>query len=481
MSRQPRYLFSSVLIPNPAPTVPKVPYLSFRSAIGRKPPVTTEICGERSDSPATSRVVWAIERDERSRMKTTTDANCLEFMIAKVGSVSSLSMERIQMVDLKGLTARIRPELDEAISRVVDSGIFIGGEEVYEFSNELADELNDGNLDDEMFVVPCANGTDALQIALMALGVGAGDEVITPTFTFISTVEVIALLGAKPVLVDVNPDTFNIDCAAVEAAITDLTKAIIPVHLFGQCADMGRLIEISDKHNIHLVEDTAQSLMSIYCDENGVSGKAGTFGVCGTTSFFPSKNLGCMGDGGAIFTRSGDLAKLLRSIATHGSLNKYSHEEIGVNSRLDAMQAAILRVKLKQLKQYNRARLEAANRYDELLKDVEWVDIPFRDPRSSHVFNQYTIKLNSKSCSTNNEIQKLLKADGIPTGIYYPTPIHLQPAYICYGYAKGDFPVSEKLSQMVLSLPMHTELCEEQQEHIIKRLIAAIEKCNQWT
>ena len=469
--------------------VPKVPYLSLRSAIGRKPPVTIETCGDRNDSAAMSRVVWAIEKDEKkglqtkinTRMKTETDANCFEFMLAKVGSVSSLSMERIQMVDLKGLTARIRPELDEAISRVVDSGIFIGGEEVYEFSNELADELNDGNLDDEMFVVPCANGTDALQIALMALGVGAGDEVITPTFTFISTVEVIALLGAKPVLVDVNPDTFNIDCAAVEAAITDLTKAIIPVHLFGQCADMGRLIEISDKHNIHLVEDTAQSLMSIYCDENGVSGKAGTFGVCGTTSFFPSKNLGCMGDGGAIFTRSGDLAKLLRSIATHGSLNKYSHEEIGVNSRLDAMQAAILRVKLKQLKQYNRARLEAANRYDELLKDVEWVDIPFRDPRSSHVFNQYTIKLNSKSCSTNNEIQKLLKADGIPTGIYYPTPIHLQPAYICYGYAKGDFPVSEKLSQMVLSLPMHTELCEEQQEHIIKRLIAAIEKCNPWT
>ena len=470
-------------MPNPAPTVPKVPYLSLRSAMGRKPPATTEICGERSDSPAMSRVVWAIEKDDKStqlaKMKTEADANCLEFMLAKVGSVSSLSMERIQMVDLKGLTARIRPELDEAISRVVDSGIFIGGEEVEKFSEELGEVLGEDQAD--VFVVPCANGTDALQIALMALGVGAGDEVITPTFTFISTVEVISLLGAKPVLVDINPDTFNIDCEAAEAAITDLTKAIIPVHLFGQCADMGRLMEISKKHDIPLVEDTAQSLSSISCDENGVSGKAGTFGVCGTTSFFPSKNLGCMGDGGAIFTSSKDFASLLKTIATHGSQVKYEHNEIGVNSRLDAMQAAILRVKLEHLKNYNRARVEAANRYDDLLKDVEWVDIPVRDTRSTHVFNQYTIKLNSRSSCINKEIQMLLKVDGIPSGIYYPTPIHLQPAYLCYGYLEGDFPVSEKLSQMVLSLPMHTELCAEQQEHIIKRLIAAIEKCNQWT
>ena len=373
------------------------------------------------------------------------------------------------MVDLEAQTARIRPEIDRAIARVLDSSKFIGGDEVNAFSKELGEQL------DGAFVIPCANGTDALQIALMANGIGPGDEVIVPSFTFISPAEVIAVLGAQPVLVDVYPDTFNIDCEAVEAAITARTKAIIPVHLFGQCADMGKLMKIAKKHKLALIEDTAQSLMSIYCDAEGLSGKAGTFWSCGTTSFFPSKNLGCFGDGGAIITRSVDFASLLENIANHGSESKYDHECVGVNSRLDALQAAILRVKLKHLKEYNKARLEAANRYDELLKDVVGITIPFRDPRSSHVFHQYTIKIDPFYTS-NKEIQAELKKSDVPTAIYYPTPIHLQKGYSWVDNRKGDFPVSEKLSQTVLSLPMHTELSAEQQEYIVERLIAAIKK-----
>jgi UDP-2-acetamido-2-deoxy-ribo-hexuluronate aminotransferase len=378
-------------------------------------------------------------------------------------------MKRIQMVDLEAQTARIRPEIDRAIARVLDSSKFIGGDEVNAFSEELGEQL------DGAFVTTCANGTDALQIALMAMGVGPGDEVIVPTFTFISPVEVIALLGAKPVLVDVYPDTFNIDCEAVEAAITDRTKVVLPVHLFGQCADMGKLLKIVKKHDLHILEDTAQSLMSIYCDNEGLSGKAGTFWGCGTTSFFPSKNLGCFGDGGAIITHSLDFASLLETIANHGSDFKYEHECVGVNSRLDAVQAAILRVKLKHLKEYNKARLEAANRYDELLKNVVGVTIPFRDARSSHVFHQYTVTIDPFYTS-NEKVQTELKLADIPTAIYYPTPIHLQKGYGWLDYRKGDFPVSEKLSQTVLSLPMHTELSAEQQEYIVERLKATLAK-----
>ncbi len=390
-------------------------------------------------------------------------------MAAKLGSVSSLLMKRIQMVDLEGQTARIRPQIDETIARVLDSSKYIGGEEVSSFAKELSEDLDDA------FVIPCANGTDALQIALMSLGIGPGDDVIVPTFTFISPVEVITLLGANPVLVDVYPDSFNIDCEAVEEAITDRTKAIVSVHLFGQCANMGKLMSIAEKHNQPIVEDTAQSLTSIYCDEHGLSGKAGTIGTIGTTSFFPSKNLGCFGDGGAIITRSEELASEFRTITNHGSKVRYNHSSLGVNSRLDALQAAILRVKLRELEDYNKRRREAALRYDNLLEGCDGVEIPQRNKRSSHVFHQYTVKLQG---ANNAQIQSELAADDIPVAIYYPTPIHLQPAYSSLGYSEGNFPVSEKLSKTVLSLPMHTELSAAQQEHIVDRLKAAITK---WT
>ncbi len=373
------------------------------------------------------------------------------------------------MVDLEGQTARIRPKIDEEIARVLDSSKYIGGEEVRLFAKELSEEL------DEAFVIPCANGTDALQIALMSLGIGPGDEVIVPTFTFISPVEVIVLLGAKPVFVDVYPDSFNIDCEAVEEAITDRTKVIVAVHLFGQCADMGKVMSIAEKHNIPIVEDTAQSLTSIYCDEHGLSGKAGTIGTIGTTSFFPSKNLGCFGDGGAVITRSEELASECRTITNHGSMVRYNHSSVGVNSRLDALQAVILRVKLRELEDYNKRRKEAALRYDNLLEGFDGVRMPQRHKRSSHVFHQYTVKLQG---TNNTQIQRELAEEDIPVAIYYPTPIHLQPAYSSLGYSEGDFPVSEKLSKTVLSLPMHTELSAEQQEHIVDRLKAAITK---WT
>lgn len=385
-------------------------------------------------------------------------------------------MKKLQMVDLKGQMERIRPELDEAVARVMDSGRFIGGPEVEAFAEELSEEL------DGAFVVPCANGTDALQIALMALGVGPGDEVITPAFTFISTVEVVMLLGAKPVLVDVDARTFHIDPLAVEAAITEKTKAVIPVHLFGQCAFMGDLMAVAERHGVPVIEDTAQSLLSIYCDENGVSGKAGTIGLCGTTSFFPSKNLGCMGDGGAIFTRSEEFAKKVKTIANHGSQERYKHLEVGVNSRLDSLQAAMLRVKLPHLKDYNAARFKAACKYDELLSELSGaglIQVPARDKRSSHVFNQYTIKLCDKlieSGVTNVEVRDELADLGVPSAIYYPMGIHEQEAFAGLGYKKGDMPVSEKLSKTVLSLPMHTELSDTQQLSVVAGLKKVIKK-----
>ena len=356
------------------------------------------------------------------------------------------------MVDLNGLMNHIRPELDDAIKRVLDSERFIGGEEVEAFSKELTSalSLNEGKtmggLSDDVFIVPCANGTDALQIALMALEIGPGDEVITPAFTFISTVEVIALLGAKAVLVDVQADTFNIDCHAVEKAITEKTKAIIPVHLFGQCADMGALMEISNKTGIPIIEDTAQSLLSTYCDDQGKSGRAGLFGAFGTTSFFPSKNLGCIGDGGALFTRDKNLAQTAKSITNHGGLKRYQHDRVGLNSRLDALQAAVLRVKLPHLKMHISQRQNAAAIYDDLLKNVDEVVIPVRDEKSSHVFNQYTIKLEGE---IRDELARGLAEDGVPTSVYYPKGIHEQKAFEGLGYKTGDFPMTEKLSKTV--------------------------------
>ena len=381
------------------------------------------------------------------------------------------------MVDLNGLMDRIRPELDAAIKRVLDSGRFIGGEEVDAFSKELTSAMclhegkTIGGLSDDVFIVPCANGTDALQIALMALGVGPGDEVITPAFTFISTVEVIALLGAKAVLVDVQSDTFNIDCHAVEKAITEKTKAIIPVHLFGQCADMGALMEISKKTGVPIIEDTAQSLLSTYCDDQGKSGRAGLFGAFGTTSFFPSKNLGCFGDGGALFTHDKKLAQTAKSITNHGGLKRYQHDMVGLNSRLDALQAAVLRVKLPHLNTYISHRQTAADIYDDLLKNVEGIVIPVRDEKSSHVFHQYTLKIEGKD---RDELARGLAEDGVPTGVYYPKGIHEQKAFEELGYKTGEFPITEKLSKTVLSLPMHTELSSAQQKYIVARLVSRL-------
>ena len=381
------------------------------------------------------------------------------------------------MVDLNGLMNRIRPELDVAIKRVLDSGRFIGGEEVEGFSKELKSALclHEGKtmegLSDDVFIVPCANGTDALQIALMALGIGPGDEVITPAFTFISTVEVIALLGAKAVLIDVQADTFNIDCREVEKAITEKTKAIIPVHLFGQCADMGALMAISNKTGVPIIEDTAQSLLSTYCDDQGRSGRAGLFGAFGTTSFFPSKNLGCLGDGGALFTRDRNLAQTAKSITNHGGLKRYHHDRVGLNSRLDAVQAAVLRVKLPHLNSHISQRQNAAAIYDDLLKNVEGVVVPTRDEKSSHVFNQYTIKLEDE---IRDELAQGLAEDGVPTGVYYPKGIHEQKAFEGLGYKTGAFPITEKLSKTVLSLPMHTELSSAQQKYIVARLVSRL-------
>ena len=297
--------------------------------MGMKPPAVNEICGEWIGSALMLRGVWATRaEDARKKPRKSAKAvstNWVNFMVAKLGSVSSLLMKRIQMVDLEGQTKRNRPEIDAAIARVLDSSRFIGGDEVH---SSFSDEL--GGMLDGAFVIPCGNGTDALQIALMAIGVGPGDEVIVPAFTFfISTVEVIVLLGAKPVLVDVYSDTFNIDCEAVESAITVRTKAIIAVHLFGQCTDMGKLLKISKKHKIHLIEDAAQAFTSVYCDGNGLMERLGRIGTCGTTSFFPSKNLGCFGDGGAIITHSLDLAADLRNNRKHGSDFKYKHYRRG--------------------------------------------------------------------------------------------------------------------------------------------------------
>jgi len=388
-------------------------------------------------------------------------------------TASKKDIADIKMVDLTGMMNRIRPELDSAINRVLNSERFIGGEEVEEFSKELKAALlsRDNGGEEDAFIIPCANGTDALQIALMALGIGPGDEVIAPAFTFISTVEVIALLGAKPVLVDVHADTFNIDCGAVENAISEKTKAIVPVHLFGQCADMGGLMDISNKTGIPIVEDTAQSLLSSYCDDKGMSGRAGLFGAFGTTSFFPSKNLGCMGDGGALFTRDKNLAQIAKSIANHGGSIRYHHDMVGMNSRLDSLQAAILRVKLPHLSTYISQRQKAASIYDDLLKIVEGVEIPVRDENSTHVFHQYTIQI---SGDIRDDVAKGLAKDGIPTGIYYPKGIHEQKAFESLGYKVGEFPITEKLSKTVLSLPMHTELSSSQQNYIVERLVSRI-------
>lgn len=355
----------------------------------------------------------------------------------------------IQMVDLKMQYRRIKPEIDAAIQRVIDSGQFIMGKEVYEFEKAVAQYLKTSH------AVGCASGTDALQIALMALGVGPGDEVITTPFTFVATVETIALLGARPVFVDVEEDTFNINHSKIESAVTKKTKVIIPVHLYGQPAEMDPILEIAREHNLRIVEDAAQAVGAEYRGR-----RVGGIGDVGCISFFPSKNLGAFGDAGMMVTNNSELAERLRMISLHGGKIKYSHDLVGLNSRLDTIQAAILNVKMKYLEEWHGARRQAAATYNALLPD-SGVALPRVRPYNRHIFHQYTIRVRNRDA-----LSKHLKQKEIPHAIYYPVPMHLQPAFRFLGYREGDFPVSERLAKEVLSLPMHTELTVSQLEYI---------------
>ncbi len=371
-------------------------------------------------------------------------------------------MRQIRMVDLKDQYERIKPEIDQAIREVIDSTAFINGPAVKNFQSNLEKYLGIKH------VIPCANGTDALQVSMMALGLKPGDEVITTSFTFIATAEVIALLGLIPVVVDVEPDTFNIDIQAIKRAITPMTKAIVPVHLFGQCADMEAILDISREHNLFVIEDNCQAIGSEYIFSDGSRAKAGTIGDVGCVSFFPSKNLGAFGDGGAIFTNDDQLANKLRIMVNHGMARRYYHDYIGVNSRLDSIQAAILNVKLKYLDDYASRRVEVADHYDRMFSDNPRLKIPFRSPNSTHVFHQYTLVV--QECDRDG-LQSFLNEKEIPAMIYYPVPLHMQKAYQDPRYKNGDFPVTEYLSRSVLSLPMHTELDGDQLDYITSSVL----------
>ncbi|WP_089752662.1 DegT/DnrJ/EryC1/StrS family aminotransferase [Chryseobacterium soldanellicola] len=365
-------------------------------------------------------------------------------------------MKKIQMVDLQSQYYKIKNDVDNAVLNVMDSAAFINGPEVKSFQNELESYL------EVKHVIPCANGTDALQIALMSLDLQEGDEIITADFTFAATVEVIHLLKLKSVLVDVDYDTFTISTEAIKKAITPKTKAIIPVHIFGQCADMEEILKIAEEHNLYVIEDNAQAIGAEYTFSDGTVKQAGTMSTVGTTSFFPSKNLGCYGDGGAIFTNNDELAHRLRGIVNHGMYERYYHDEVGVNSRLDSIQAAILRKKLPHLDTYNEARKRAADYYDEAFAANENILTPKRAENSSHVFHQYTLRiLNGK----RNELQKFLTEKEIPAMIYYPVALRKQKAY--YQESNdADFVNTDKLLDQVISLPMHTELDDEQLKYI---------------
>ncbi len=371
------------------------------------------------------------------------------------------AIKKISMVDLKSQYEKIKPEVDAAIQNVLNNTAFINGPETKEFQKELEVYLG------VKHVIPCANGTDALQIAMMALNLKPGDEVITANFTYVATAEVIGLLGLTPVLVDVIPDTFDIDVKAIEKAITPKTKAIVPVHLFGQCANMEAIMALAKKHNLYVIEDTAQAIGANYIYADGKKQKAGTIGTVGCTSFFPSKNLGCYGDGGAIFTNDDELAAKIRIITNHGQTALYIHDMIGVNSRLDSIQAAILRIKLRQLNNYCAARIKAADYYDKAFANNPKLKTPARATYSSHVFHQYTLQLNGVD---RNALREFLTTKEIPAMIYYPIPLHLQKAYMDERYKAGDFPVTEALCASVVSLPMHTELEEETLKYITETI-----------
>ena len=369
------------------------------------------------------------------------------------------------MVDLKGQYAAIKNVVDSSIQEIIDNTSFVNGPKVHEFQKNLEDYL------DVKHVIPCANGTDALQIAMMGLGLEQGDEVITADFTFAATVEVIALLKLTPVLVDVNPDDFNISIEAIKKAITPKTKAIVPVHLFGQCANMEAIMQIAEEHNLYVIEDNAQAIGANYKYSNGTKAKAGTIGHVASTSFFPSKNLGCYGDGGAIFTNDDALAHTIRGIVNHGMYERYHHDVVGVNSRLDSIQAAVLDAKLPKLDSYNNARRNAARKYNAALANVPQITTPktvnncegICDTCDCHVFHQYTLKIEN---ADRDALVKHLNDNGIPCGVYYPIPLHLQKAYKDDRYNEADFPVTNQLVKQVISLPMHTELDDEQIEFI---------------
>ena len=371
-------------------------------------------------------------------------------------------MKKIQMVDLQGQYARIKDQVSAAMQEVIDTATFINGPEVQAFQSELEDYLG------VKHVIPCANGTDALQVAMMGLGLKPGDEVITADFTFAATVEVIALLGLTPVLVDVDPVTFNIDVAAIERAITSKTKAIVPVHLFGLAAPMDQIMALANEHNLYVIEDNAQGIGAHYADASGKKHKTGTIGHVASTSFFPSKNLGCYGDGGAIFTNDDDLAHTLRGIVNHGMYERYHHDVVGVNSRLDSLQAAVLRAKLPHLDHYNRARREAAAQYTKALSGLAQVVTPTGVCATGmgvcaqcdcHVFHQYTLRLIGVD---RDGLVAHLNGLGIPCGVYYPIPLHAQKAYQDERYNEADFGVTNQLVKEVISLPMHTELASDQ-------------------
>ncbi len=383
-------------------------------------------------------------------------------------------MKKIQMVDLKGQYEKIKEEVNSSILNVLDSTAYINGPEVKAFQTELEDYLG------VKHVIPCANGTDALQIAMMGLGLKPGDEVITADFTFAATVEVIALLGLTPVLVDVNKDDFNINIEAIKKAITPKTKAIVPVHLFGQCANMDAVMSIAKEHNLFVIEDNAQAIGADYIYEDGTTKKSGTIGHVASTSFFPSKNLGCYGDGGAIFTNDDELAHQIRGIVNHGMYKRYHHDVVGVNSRLDSVQAVVLRAKLKKLNTYNDARRAAAKKYNAAFKDHDKITTPkitgscndICDSCSCHVFHQYTIKVDSD----RDALVNYLNSFDIPCGVYYPIPLHSQKAYADERYNEEDFTVTNQLVKEVISLPMHTELDDEQIDFITSKVLEFVNK-----
>ena len=374
-------------------------------------------------------------------------------------------MMKLQMVDLSGQYKKIQQEVDVAINGVIQSSAFINGPKVHAFQKELEAYLG------VKHVIPCGNGTDALQIALMALNLEKGDEIICPDFTFVATAEVVKLLGLKAIFVDVDKDNFTIDIENIKRAITSKTKAIIPVHLFGQCANMEEILKIARENNLHIIEDTAQAIGANYIFEDGKRKKAGTIGAIGTTSFFPSKNLGCYGDGGAIFTHDDALAEKMRKMVNHGMEDRYHYKYIGVNSRLDSVQAAILSVKLKRLESYNSARLRAADYYDNCFKENDKINIPKRANFSTHVFHQYTLKLRNVD---RDKLCEHLQNKGIPFGVYYPVPLHQQTPYKEERFSETNFLVTNELCKIVLSLPMHTELTPKQMDFITQSILEVI-------